>query len=80
MARVNRAPVNEKLTSVFSDTPPQNPAPSAADKAYLRGLKKRGYTEAEIIQIAKKAGFSITPEIFVVKNVKKKGAKNAPLD
>jgi len=67
MAKGKRAPVNEKLASVFSETLPANPALSSSDKAYLKGLKKRGYTEAEIIQIASKAGFKITSDLFVIK-------------
>lgn len=67
MAKVSRAPVNEKLASVFAEIPPANPAPSVADKSYLRSLKKRGYTETEIIQIAAKAGFKITSDLFLVK-------------
>lgn len=66
MAKIKQA-VNEKLAGVFAETPPENPAPSAADKTYLRGLKKRGYTEAEIIQVAAKAGFKITPDLFIIK-------------
>lgn len=72
MAKGKRAPVNEKLSSVFSETLPANPSPSTSDKSYLRSLKKRGYTETEIIQIAKKAGFNITPELFVIKPKKPK--------
>lgn len=72
MAKVKRAPVSEKLASVFSETLPANPAPSTSDKAYLKGLKKRGYTETEIIQIAAKAGFKITPEMLIVKAKKPK--------
>lgn len=74
MAKGKRAPVSEKLASVFAETLPANPAPSTSDKAYLRSLKKRGYTEAEIIQIALKAGFKITPELFVIQPKKPKTA------
>jgi hypothetical protein len=71
MAKSKQA-VNEKLASVFADTPPANPAPSAADKAYLKSLTKRGYTETEIIQVAAKAGFKITSELFIAKPKKPK--------
>jgi hypothetical protein len=59
--------VNAKLASVFAEVQPANPAPSSTDKAYLRGLKKRGFTDAEIIQVAAKAGFKITADMLVVK-------------
>lgn len=77
MAKPKQA-VSTKLESVFADVPPANPAPSTADKHYLRGLKKRGYTEAEIIQIAAKAGFKITSDLFVVKAKKPKAVATAP--
>lgn len=64
--------VNEKLAAVFAETPPANPALSHADKAYLLRLKNRGYTEDEIIQVAAKAGFKVTQELFVVKPKKTK--------
>jgi hypothetical protein len=67
MAKSKTAQVNEKLASVFSDVQPANPSPSSTDKAYLRGLKKRGFTDAEIIQVAAKAGFKITADMLVVK-------------
>jgi hypothetical protein len=67
MAKVKRAPVSEKLAEAFIAAPPANPAPSSSDKAYLKGLKKRGYTDDEIIKIALKAGFKITPEMLIVK-------------
>lgn len=62
----------ETLTTLFVDAPPANPAPSAADKVFLRGLKKRGYTEQEIISIAAKGGYQITPDLFVIKPRKAK--------
>lgn len=72
MANRKREPVSSKLAEAFTAAPPANPAPSSSDKAYLKGLKKRGYTESEIIQIAKKAGFNITTELFIIKPKKQK--------
>jgi hypothetical protein len=67
-----RQPVDPKLAEVFQAAPPANPSPTSADKNYLRGLKKRGYTEEEIIRIAAKAGYVITPALFVIKPKKPK--------
>ena len=33
------------LVAAFEKTRPANPALSAADKTYLRGLRRRGYTQ-----------------------------------
>lgn len=74
MAKGKRALVSEKLASVFAETTPANPAPTTSDLAYLKSLKKRGYTDTEIIQIASKAGFRITTEMLVIKAKKPKEA------
>ena len=78
MAKGKRVPVSEKLASVFAETTPANPAPTTSDLAYLKSLKKRGYTDTEIIQIASKAGFKITAEMLVIKAKKPKEAPAAP--
>ena len=51
-----KAKVNPKLIEAAEATPPKNPAASAADRTYLRGLRRRGYTEEEIKVVAHKAG------------------------
>lgn len=53
---------NAKLVDAGTEAIPINPALTWADRAYLRGLKRRGFTEAEIIGIGKKAGFTVTPD------------------
>ena len=47
-----------------SKTRPANPALSAADKTYLRGLRRRGYTQEEIKTIASDAGFTVPGDLF----------------
>lgn len=62
-----KAEVNEKLKQTFDATPPKNPALSSADRTYLKGLFRRGYTQDEIIAIGQKAGFNVKPEDLAVK-------------
>jgi hypothetical protein len=57
-----KAPVNSKLLEAVTATPPQNPALTGPDRVFLRGLKRRGYTEFEIIAIGKKAGMTVTAD------------------
>ena len=57
-----KTPVNAKLLEVVVATPPASPALTGADRVFLRGLKRRGYTEQEIILIGTKAGVKVTPE------------------
>ena len=56
--------VSEKLAKAFEAVEPKNPALSGADKAYLRGLKRRGFTESEIREVAQKAGFVVPVDLF----------------
>lgn len=57
-----KAQVNEKLLEVVASTPPKNPALTGADRTFLRGLKRRGYTNEEIKGIGIKAGLNVKDE------------------
>ena len=70
MAKRIKEEINPKLVEVFSETRPANPTPVGADKRYLLGLLKRGYTPQEIANIAGKAGYKLSQEFFVVKQKK----------
>lgn len=75
-----RLVVNDKLIAAADSTPAKNPAPSSADKAYLRGLKRRGYTEQEIRVICQKAGLGELPvDFFVPKKKALLQSKQAPV-
>jgi SOS response regulatory protein OraA/RecX len=63
--------INERLSKAFEAVEPKNPALSGADKAYLRGLQRRGFTESEIREVAQKAGFVVPTDLF-----QKKGKAN----
>lgn len=63
-----KAKINDNLLAAAEAIPPKNPAPTAADKSYLRGLRRRGYTDEEIRAVARKAGFGeLAPDFFVPK-------------
>lgn len=59
-----KTPVNENLAKAFESVKPANPALSSADKTYIRGLRRRGFTQIEIQDVAKKAGFIVPPDLF----------------
>ena len=59
--------VNPKLAEAFEAVQPKNPALSSADKTYLRGLRRRGFTEVEIMDIAGKAGMQVPADLFAQK-------------
>ena len=69
MAKTKRTPaiVNNSLVEIFTSAKPKNPAVSQADKRYLRSLKKRGFTDEELIALAKEAGLIVTTEMLQVK-------------
>lgn len=67
-----KAPVNSKLLEVVTATPPASPALTGADRVFLRGLKRRGYTELEIIAIGEKAGMTVTSDDLKPKEKKPK--------
>ena len=62
--------VNEKLKKAFETTKPAKPALTGVDKTYLRGLRRKGYTHKEIIDIAKKAGFEVPRDLFKTSKTK----------
>lgn len=68
-----KEPVNEDLAKAFASAKPANPALTSADKSYLRGLLRRGFTAEEIQTVAKNAGFQVTAELFTPR--KKAAAK-----
>lgn len=62
----------EALLAAVAATRPANPALSAADKTYLRGLRRQGYTQPEIIAIAQSAGYQVPDNLFQTKTTNKK--------
>ena len=64
---------NPKLVEAFKNERPENPALSSADKSYLRGLRRQGYTQDEITNIAGKSGFTVPADLFATKRQSKQG-------
>lgn len=56
--------VNEGLVKAFENAKPANPALTSADRTYLRGLRRRGFTQDEIKNVAKEAGFVVPTDLF----------------
>lgn len=65
-----KPPVNPALINAVSNTPPKNPAITSADKTYLKGLIRRGYTHDEIISIGAKAGLKVNPQDLITNGKK----------
>lgn len=56
--------VNDGLLKAFENAKPANPALTSADKTYLRGLRRRGFTQEEIKKVANEAGFEVPTDLF----------------
>ena len=67
-----KTPVNSKFLEVATSAVPANPAVTSADRAFIRGLKRRGFTDEEITALGRKAGLNIQPSDLAVKTRKAK--------
>ena len=56
--------VNDGLLKAFENAKPANPALTSADKTYLRGLRRRVFTQEEIKKVANEAGFEVPADLF----------------
>lgn len=65
------------IIEVAQESIPANPLPSGAELTYLKNLKRRGFTDAEIIVIAEKAGVTITAAHLVIKTKEQIAAEKA---
>ena len=57
--------VNQALVEAFKNATPKTPVLTSADKTYLRGLTKRGFTHDEILDITTNAGFKVMPDDLI---------------
>ena len=67
------APPNDILLLINSTTP-ETPVLSSKEKTYFKGLKRRGYSEQQISEFVKKAGYLVPSDFFLVKPKKPKAA------
>lgn len=67
MAKAKKFVPNEAVDSFFTEMKPETPIMTSAEKRYFKGLKKRGYSEAQIRLGIEKAGYTAGPDFFVVK-------------
>jgi hypothetical protein len=73
-----KTPINSKLLEAATATPPANPALTGADRTFVRGLIRRGYTEGEVIALGQKASLNVTAADLVPKGRKPKSQVVTP--
>jgi len=69
---------NQLLLDAFKDASPKSPALTNADRTYLRGLTRRGFTHEEILNIAQKTGIKVTAEDLKTNGGRPAGSTNKP--
>lgn len=62
-----RAKPSAEILALALQHPAAKPTISVADKTYLKGLVRRGYTVTEIVELGKKLGFILTIAEMTVK-------------
>lgn len=71
-------PSQEALDAINSAPRAKNPAPTAADIQAFRGMKRRGYTNEEILPIARKVYPSFDEKLLSTNSGRTAGSLNKP--
>lgn len=73
-----KAKPNQLLLDAFKDVAPKTPALTSADRTFLRGLTRRGFTHEEILAVAQKTGMKVTKEDLITSQGRPAGSPNKP--
>ena len=74
MAKAKRFAPSDDVLAIINSTKPATPILSSKEKTYFKGLKRRGYSESQISEFVKKAGYPVPSDFWVVKAKKPKTA------
>ena len=72
MAKSKQFVPDQSILDLVTSTKPANPILSTKEKTYFKGLKRRGYSEQQINEFIKKAGYQVSADFWVVKEKKPK--------
>jgi hypothetical protein len=67
MAKTKRFVPDASLLEIVNSVKPETPVMTGPEKTYFKGLKRRGYSEQQISDFIKKAGFTVPANFWVVK-------------
>ena len=76
MAKAKRFVPDASLLEIVNSVKPATPIMTGPEKTYFKGLKRRGYSEQQIGEFIKKAGYQVPANFWVVKP---KNPKSAPV-
>lgn len=72
MAKQKRFAPTDDMLAVINSTKPASPVLVGKERTYYKGLKRRGFSEQQIGEFIKKAGYPIPADLWVVKAKKQK--------
>lgn len=67
MAKAKKFTPSSDLLEVINSTKPASPVLLGPERTYYKGLKRRGYSEQQIGEFIKKAGYPVPADLWVVK-------------
>lgn len=78
MAKAKKFVPDASLLEIVNAVKPATPVMTGPEKTYFKGLKRRGYSEQQIGEFIKKAGYPVPADLWVVKAKKPAAAPVQP--
>lgn len=67
MAKAKKFVPDSSILEIVNAVKPATPVMTGPEKTYFKGLKRRGYSEQQINEFIKKAGYPVPADLWVVK-------------
>lgn len=67
MPKAKKFVPDASLLEIVNSVKPATPIMTSPEKNYFKGLKRRGYSEAQIAEFIEKAGYQVPANFWVVK-------------
>lgn len=74
MAKQKQFLPSDDVLALINSTKPATPILQKKEKTYYKGLKRRGFSEQQIGEFIKKAGYSVPADLFLIKPKNPKAA------
>lgn len=77
MAKAKKFTPPAAMLEAINATKPATPVLVGSERTYYKGLKRRGYSEQQINEFIKKAGYPVPADLWTVKAKKQTAAVKA---
>lgn len=67
MAKAKQFTPADDMLALINSTKPATPILQGKERTYYKSLKRRGFSEAQIGEFIKKAGYPVPADLFIVK-------------